>query len=207
MFDDSYPPSSRTDNPSGDPNSRSSSPAGPQQEVEVEREVERGEEGEGEGEGDGEPRLSRPAALLALAAITAVVAACSELLTGSLESFSSSLGVSRAFLGIIVLPIAGNACEHMTAVMVAMRNKMDLALGVAVGSSIQIALFAVPLAVVAGWATGRDLSLSFDPFAVIALTLSVLHTNLVVADAQSHWLMGVQLLATYAVVAVVYVFR
>jgi Ca2+:H+ antiporter len=88
-----------------------------------------------------------------------------------------------------------------------MRDKMDLALGVAVGSSIQIALFAVPLAVLAGWAMGRDFSLSFDPFAVLALTLSVLHANLVVADAQSHWLMGVQLIATFVGVAVVYAFR
>jgi Ca2+:H+ antiporter len=154
-----------------------------------------------------EPLLSWPAALLALAAITVVVAAGSEFLTASLEEVSSSWGISRAFLGVIVLPIAGNACEHITAVIVAAKNKMDLAMGVAVGSSIQIALLAVPLAVLAGWAMGRPFSLSFDPFGTLALTVAVVHANLVMGDATSNWLLGVQLLATYALIGTVYAFR
>lgn len=78
------------------------------------------------------------AAVILMTAITLVVSVCSEFLTGSIESVTESTGLSQSFLGIIVLPIAGNACEHLTAVMVATKNKMDLAIGVALGSSIQV---------------------------------------------------------------------
>jgi Ca2+:H+ antiporter len=103
-----------------------------------------------------------------------------------------------------VLPIAGNACEHITAVVVAVKNKMDLSLGVAVGSSIQIAVFAIPFVVLAGWVLGKPFSLDFDPFAVLVLMLSVIHANFVTSDARSHWLSGVVLVAAYVVIAVVY---
>lgn len=106
-----------------------------------------------------------------------------------------------------VLPIAGNACEHITAVLVASRNKMDLALGVAVGSSIQIAVFAVPAAVVAGWIMGQDFTLMFDPFAVVVLTVSVVHANFATATAQSHWLNGVALITAYVLIAVVFLYK
>ena len=148
-----------------------------------------GEEDEDKDDDDGAagPALSLGTSLAALALITACVAGCSELLTGAIESFTERTGLSQSFVGMIVLPIAGNACEHLVAVSVAMRGKMDLALGVAVGSSIQIAIFAIPLAVVVGWATGRPMSLDFDPFAVVALTVSVIHANFVTAGARSHW--------------------
>jgi Ca2+:H+ antiporter len=106
-----------------------------------------------------------------------------------------------------VLPIAGNACEHITAVVVATKNKMDLSLGVAVGSSIQIAIFAIPTAVVVGWATGHDFSLDFDPFATLALTVSVIHANFVTSDARSHWLMGIALISNYVMIALVFLYK
>jgi hypothetical protein len=83
---------------------------------------------------------------------------------------SESSGINQAFLGLIVLPIAGNAAEHITAVFVAVKNKMDLAIAVALGSSIQIAVFLIPVVVLTGWAMGRDFTLDFDAFAVLMLT-------------------------------------
>lgn len=106
-----------------------------------------------------------------------------------------------------VLPIAGNACEHITAVVVALKDKMDLSLGVAVGSSIQIAIFVLPVVVVVGWASGHAFSLDFDAFAVMALTISVIHANFATSDARSHWLIGVALMSNYLLIALVYVYK
>lgn len=154
-----------------------------------------------------EPTLTLVTSVVLLSLITAAVAMCSEFLTGAIEDFSTKTGLSQAFLGIIILPIAGNACEHLVAVMVAMKNKMDLALGVAVGSSIQIAMFAIPFAVVYGWATGKPFSLDFDPFATLALTVSVIHCNQVTSGSSSHWLMGAQLIAVYVLIAIAFLYR
>ncbi|GFR44006.1 hypothetical protein Agub_g5152 [Astrephomene gubernaculifera] len=154
-----------------------------------------------------EPMLSLVTSLGLLTLITVLVAVCSEYLTSSLEEFSKSSGLGEAFLGTIVLPIAGNACEHMTAVIVATKNKMDLSMGVAVGSSIQVALFAVPLAVVVGWMTGHPFTLDFDPFSALALMLSVAQSNFVTAGATSHWLLGIQLIALYVLIALAYFFK
>ncbi|EFJ40822.1 Ca2+/H+ antiporter, cation antiporter, membrane protein [Volvox carteri f. nagariensis] len=146
---------------------------------------------------DAVPMLTLGTSIGLLTAITAVVAVCSEFLTGSIEKVSERTHLSQAFIGLIILPIAGNACEHLTACIVAMRNKMDLSMGVAVGSSIQIALFAIPFNVVVGWATGHPFSLAFSPFAALVLLVCVVHANFVTADATSHWLLGVQLIALY----------
>ncbi|KAG2429439.1 hypothetical protein HYH02_014094 [Chlamydomonas schloesseri] len=154
-----------------------------------------------------EPMLSLVASVGLLTVITLVVAAASEYLTSSLEEFSKTSGLGEAFLGTIILPIAGNACEHMTAVIVATKNKMDLSMGVAVGSSIQVALFAVPFAVVVGWCTGHPFTLSFDPFSAMALMLSVAQANFVTAGATSHWLLGVQLIALYVLISIAYFFK
>ncbi|KAG2499474.1 hypothetical protein HYH03_002421 [Edaphochlamys debaryana] len=160
------------------------------------------EEGEAQ-----EPMMTLFTSVAMLTAITVVVAMASEFLTSSLEEFSKSSGLGEAFLGTIILPIAGNACEHMTAVIVATKNKMDLSMGVAIGSSIQVALFAVPFAVVVGWATGHPFTLSFDPFSAMALMLSVAQTNFVTAGATSHWLLGVQLIALYVLISLAYFFK
>ncbi|KAK9915517.1 hypothetical protein WJX75_000169 [Coccomyxa subellipsoidea] len=159
-----------------------------------------------ESEGEGEPALSLVAALAALTGITVVVAVCSEFLTGALEDVADKSGLGQAFLGLIVLPIAGNACEHITAVFVAVKDKMDLAIGVALGSSIQIAIFVLPVMVLVGWAIGRPFLLDIEPFAALVLTLSVIHTYFVSSDGNSNWLMGVQLVATYLLIALLYLF-
>lgn len=159
----------------------------------------------GEGEEDTtEPLMTLTAAGLWLGGITVLVAFLSEFLTGSIEEVSSEWGLSRSFLGFIVLPIAGNACEHITAVFVAAKDKMDLSLGVAIGSSIQIGLFAVPFVTVVGWILGHPFSLGFDPFAALVLLLSVMHSAHMINDAESHWLEGVQLVVTYFIIAVAY---
>eukprot|EP00955_Chlamydomonas_euryale_P090063 364509-Chlamydomonas_euryale.AAC.16 len=153
------------------------------------------------------PELSMWLALTLLTIITLTVAVCSEYLTGAIEAVSEATGLGQAFLGMIVLPIAGNACEHFTAIIVAMKNKMDLALGVAVGSSIQIALFAIPFVVIVAWAQGLPFSLDFDDFSALTLALSVIHANNTTNDASSHWLLGVQLVAVYAIIAIIYLYR
>lgn len=151
-----------------------------------------------------EPALTLTAAILWLGGITVLVAILSEYLTGSIEEVSSAWNLSRSFLGFIVLPIAGNACEHITAVFVAAKNKMDLSLGVAIGSSVQIGLFAIPFVTIVGWILGHPFSLGFDPFAALVLLLSVMHGVHMINDAESHWLEGLQLIVTYFIVAVAY---
>jgi Ca2+:H+ antiporter len=154
-----------------------------------------------------QPSLSLVAAIGMLGAITAVVAVSSEFLTGALQEVSEMSGISQAFLGLIILPIAGNACEHITAIIVAMKNKMDLAIGVALGSSIQIAVFVIPVVVIVGWIIGKPFLLDFDPFLVVMLTLSVIHAFFVSSDGQSNWLMGVQLIGTYILIALLVVYK
>lgn len=151
-----------------------------------------------------EPVLSLAGALGGLTLVTIAVAACSEYLTGSIEAVTTSTSINKSFLGIILLPIAGNAAEHFTAVFLAMRNKMDAAISIAVGSSIQIAVFVLPVTVLVGWAIGVPFTLSFDPFAVIIMTMSVILAYFVMADGRSNWFFGLQLLLTYAFVSSVF---
>jgi len=150
------------------------------------------------------PALSLSGALSLLTVITLTVATCSEFLTGAIEAVSEQWGVNQAFLGLIMLPIAGNACEHITAVFVAMKDKMDLAIGVALGSSIQIAIFVIPVVVMAGWAMGIPFTLDFDLFSVLMLTLSVILAYFVSSDGSSNWLLGLQLVAIYVIIGSVF---
>ncbi len=142
-----------------------------------------------------------------LLASTLLVAVESELLVGSLEAATESLGLTALFTGVIVIPIIGNAAEHATAVTVAMKNKMDLSLTVAVGSSLQIALFVAPVLVLFGWLTGKPMDLDFNPFELVAVAVAVLVTNSVSSDGRSDWLEGVLLLATYAVLGCAFYFH
>lgn len=102
------------------------------------------------------PQLSKWVALFTLAASTALVAICAEFMVDSIDAITQGGSVSRTFVGLILLPIVGNAAEHATAVTVACKDKMDLAIGVAVGSSMQIALLVIPFAVVLGWIMDKD---------------------------------------------------
>ncbi|MUL35465.1 calcium/proton exchanger [Gloeocapsopsis dulcis] len=142
-----------------------------------------------------------------LLAATVLVAIESEFLVDSLEVATSQLGLTALFTGVILVPIIGNAAEHATAVTVAMKNKMDLSLSVAVGSSLQIALFVAPVLVLVGWIFGQPMDLDFNPFELVAVAVSVLIANSISSDGRSNWLEGILLLATYIVLALAFYFH
>jgi Ca2+:H+ antiporter len=145
--------------------------------------------------------LSRTSAVILLIVVTALVAVCAELLVDSIDYLVQETGVSQAFIGLIILPIVGNAAEHVTAVTVASKNKMDLAIGVALGSSIQIAIFVTPLIVLLGWCIGRDMSLYFSLFETISLFASAFIVNYLMIDGRSNYLEGALLIAAYVIIA------
>lgn len=153
------------------------------------------------------PYLSVAGALFGLSIVTVLVAICSEYLTGALEAVSETTNINKSFLGLIVLPIAGNAAEHFTAVFFAMKNRMDAATAISIGSSIQIAVFVLPVTVVVGWCIGSNLTLAFDPFAVLMMTLSVILSYFVTSDGYSNWLLGLQLILTYIIIGSVFFFE
>lgn len=146
--------------------------------------------------------LSTTSAIVMLLGTTALVALCAEFLVGSIDYLVSTSGVSQAFIGLIILPIVGNAAEHVTAVTVAFKNKMDLAINIAVGSSIQIALFVTPLMVMLGWAIGAEMSLYFSLFETVCLFASAFIVNYLMIDGRSNWLEGVLLIAAYVIIAI-----
>jgi Ca2+:H+ antiporter len=115
--------------------------------------------------------------------------------------------MTRVFVGVIVVAVIGNAAEHSTAMIVAMRNRMELSLGISIGSSIQIALFVAPVLVIASRFIGpRAMDLVFSPAEVVAVFLAVLITGQVAGDGETNWLEGVQLLAVYLILALVFYF-
>ena len=138
---------------------------------------------------------------------TVFVAIESEFLVGSLAEATDTLGLSELFTGVILLPIIGNAAEHATAVTVAMKNKMDLSLSVAMGSSLQIALFVGPVLVLIGWIIGEPMDLNFNPFELVAVMVAVLITNSISSDGKSNWLEGTLLLAAYSILALAFYFH
>lgn len=154
-----------------------------------------------------EPVLSLTGAIVGLAAITVLVAISSEYLTGALEAVSEMTHINKSFLGLIVLPIAGNAAEHFTAVFFAVKDRMDAAIAISIGSSIQIAVFVLPVTVLVGWVIGCEMTLNFDPFAVIMMTVSVILSYFVTSDGYSNWLLGLQLILTYVLISCVFLFE
>jgi Ca2+:H+ antiporter len=149
------------------------------------------------------PQLHFWVAIATLTISTVLIAFCAEFMVDSIDAVTKSGGISEEFVGLILLPIVGNAAEHATAVTVAIKDKMDLAIGVAVGSSMQVALFLIPLIVVIGWCMGlTDMTLSFDTFQVAVLFVAVLLVNYLIADGKSHWLEGMQLMCLYLIIAV-----
>ena len=135
-----------------------------------------GEQQEG-GDDDEEQILSPWAAGVALVVVTVMVAVCAEYLVDSIDSIVETMHISKTFIGLILLPIVGNAAEHVTAVVVSMKNKMDLAIGVAIGSSMQIALLVTPFLVILGWIMNQDMTLHFETFETVVFFLSVLVVN------------------------------
>jgi Ca2+:H+ antiporter len=146
--------------------------------------------------------LGRSIVVLLLSAAT--VGWLSEILVGSTEEAIKDIGLSEVFVGLIVVPIIGNAAEHSSAVMMAMRNRMDLAVSIAVGSSAQVALLIAPVLVFVGLAIGQPMDLAFSTFEVISVALAVAVANSVVRDAESHWLEGAFLLLVYVMLGVAF---
>lgn len=141
--------------------------------------------------------LSPWAAGVALVVITIAVAVCAEYLVDSIDSIVKTAHISKTFIGLILLPIVGNAAEHVTAVVVALKDKMDLAIGVAIGSSMQIALLVTPFLVLLGWVIDQNMTLHFETFETVVFFLSVLVTNYLIQDGKSNYLEGAMLLGTY----------
>ncbi|KAK3382692.1 vacuolar calcium ion transporter [Lasiosphaeria ovina] len=157
----------------------------------------------GDDEDDEKPDASRTTAIILLLVSTGLVAVCAEFMIDSInEVVANDSGLSEAFIGLILLPIVGNAAEHVTAVTVAFKNKMDLAIGVALGSSIQIALFVTPLVVILGWIMGKDMSLFFTLFETISMFVSAFIVNFLVLDGRSNYLEGALLCSAYVIIAV-----
>ena len=154
-----------------------------------------------EDEEDGKPVMSRTSAIVMLLVSTGLVAICAEFLVDAIPAMTASSSVSQAFIGLIILPIVGNAAEHVTAVTMAVKNKMDLAMGVAVGSSIQIALFVTPLVVLLGWILDKEMSLYFNLFETISLFVTAFVVNFLVLDGRSNYLEGSLLIAAYVIIA------
>ena len=150
----------------------------------------------------GKKHMSRTSALILLLISTGLVALCAEYLVGSIGYMVNNTTVSQAFIGLIILPVVGNAAEHVTAVTVATKNKMDLAIGVAVGSSIQIALFVTPFIILLGWWLGKEMSLFFSLFETISLFVSAFIINFLILDGRSNYLEGALLMAAYIIIAV-----
>jgi Ca2+:H+ antiporter len=147
------------------------------------------------------PSWSMRHAVLVLVVATILVAWLSEILVGATQETIATLGVSEFFLGVIIIPIVGNAAEHGAAVMMAAKNKMDLSFAVAVGSSTQVALFVAPLLVFISLLFGSPMDLAFTAFEVAAVALGVGVVTVISLDGESNWLEGAQLLAVYGILA------
>jgi len=160
----------------------------------------------GEGEGTSQEVRSLKMSIFSLVASTAFIGYMSELLVGQIETVTKSLGMTELFVGVIIVAIVGNAAEHSTAILMAMRNKMELAMTIAVGSSIQIALFVAPLLVFLSLLLGHPMTLIFNGFEIVAIFLSVLIVQMISSDGETNWMEGAQLLAVYALMAVAFYF-
>ena len=140
-----------------------------------------------------------------LAGATVAIAWLSEILVGAIEPTAHELGLSNMFVGVFIVAILGNAAEHATAITAAMKNRMDLSLSIAIGSSVQVALFVAPLLVLASLVVGpQPMDLLFGKGLVLAVLLAVLITGQVAGDGRSNWLKGVQLLAVYLILGLAF---
>ncbi|PVG01865.1 calcium/proton exchanger [Serendipita vermifera] len=148
------------------------------------------------------PKLTGRFALALLLCVTVITGVTAEFLVDSINGLISTTRVTEEFVALILLPLVGNAAEHVTAVTVSVRNKLDLALAVAVGSSIQIALFVLPFLVILGWWIGQPLSLNFDTFESVVVVVSVIVVNFAISDGRTNWLEGFVLMVTYVLIGV-----
>ena len=154
-----------------------------------------------------EAKWSKRKSILILFAATVAVTGMSEILVGSIEPLVRELGWTELFIGVVVVAIIGNAAEHASAITVAMKNKIDLAFQVSVGSATQIAMFVAPALVLASLFFPERMSLVFSTFELAAIIFSVFVVNSIIEDGESHWFEGVQLLIAYAITAVAFFFH
>jgi Ca2+:H+ antiporter len=152
------------------------------------------------------PHMSMRVAVIILIVSTLFIAGMSEVLVSAVEPMVKQIGISELFVGVILVPIIGNVAEHVVAIEVAAKNKMDLSMGIAVGSSLQIALFVAPLLVFISLLFGRTLDLEFTGFEIIALLASCFIAAQVSGDGETNWLEGVMLIGLYIIIAVAFFF-
>ena len=151
-----------------------------------------------------EPSMTVKDAWTLLILATIFVGIMAEILVHSIDAAASNWGLPELFIGIILLPFFGNAAEHFSAVLVAGKNKMDLSLGIAIGSSVQIAVFVAPLMVIFAWVMGVELSMDFGILETIATFISILIANMILADGISNWLEGAMLIACYVILGIAF---
>jgi Ca2+:H+ antiporter len=147
---------------------------------------------------------SRAKAITILLVATAFVALLSEFLVGTIESVRDTVGVTEVFVGVIVVAIVGNAAEHSTAILMAMKNKMDLSIGIAIGSSMQIALFVAPVLIFLSYLLGRPMNLEFTMPEVFAVVASVYILFQISEDGETNWIEGIQLLSVYVILGILF---
>ena len=155
--------------------------------------------------GESKPEMSLPASVAMLVISTVCIAVISEIFVGTIEPMAESAGLSKTFVGIILVPIIGNAAEHSSAIIMAMKNKMNAAVEISLGSSLQIILFVVPVLILLSLFF-EPMSIVFTPFELVAVIASVLIANRVASDGESNWLEGLQLVAVYIMIGAAFFF-
>ncbi|CAD7059791.1 unnamed protein product [Tilletia caries] len=150
------------------------------------------------------PKMSPIASIVGLLLVTVITSFNADYLVGAIDEVAKNYGIPKASIGIILLPIVGNAAEHVTAVVMAYKGKMEIAVGVAVGSSIQIAVGVIPALVIVGWAIGQPLTLYFHSFETVVLVASVILVNELIQDGKSNYLEGCALVGLYIVAALAF---
>ena len=154
-----------------------------------------------------EPEMTQRDSIILLVVATVLVSWMAEILVHSVEYAAEDFGLPHLFIGVILLPLFGNAAEHFTAVTVAGKDKMDLSFAISMGSSTQIAVFIAPLMVIIAWALGVPLTFEFGILETVSAFLAVLIVNSIAADGKSNWLEGAMLLSSYAVLAAAFLFH
>ena len=154
-----------------------------------------------------EPGMSQRDAAILLVVATVLVSWMAEVLVHSVEYAADDMGLPHLFIGVILLPLFGNAAEHFTAVSVAAKNKMDLSFAISMGSSTQIAVFVAPLMIIIAWILGVPLTFEFGMLETVSAFLAVLIVNIIASDGKSNWLEGALLLGTYVVLAAAFLFH
>ncbi len=155
----------------------------------------------------GEGGMPLPLSLGLLVGSTLAIVFMSELLVGAIEPTAEEWGLSELFVGVMLVPLVGNIAEHLVSVQVALKNKMDLSIGIAIGSAIQIALFVAPVLVLVSQFVGPDpMTLVFNQFELVALVAAILITVMISIDGRSNWLEGIQLISLYVIIGIAFYF-